>query len=48
MGEKRFYLKNKKQFISKHIKIYRTEDDLTGYAKKVYLEIGKKRRENNG
>ena len=48
MGAKRFYLKNKKQFISKHIKIYRTEDDLKGDLKKVYLDIQQKKRENKG
>lgn len=44
LGVKRFYLKKKKHFISSHIKDYRTEDDLVGDLKEVYLKIIKSRR----
>jgi len=43
IDEKRFYLKEKKEFISKNIKNYRTEDDLKGELKEVYDSILKKR-----
>lgn len=39
MGMKRFYQKSKKKFVSKHVKDYRTEDDLKGDLKKVYMKI---------
>jgi hypothetical protein len=43
LGVRRFYLKKKQEYISKHIKNYRTEDDLKGELKKVYLDMLAKR-----
>ena len=39
IGVKRFYLKKDRKFVSKDVKDYRTEDDLKGDLKKVYLKI---------
>lgn len=46
LGVKRFYQKIKKPFISKHIKNYRTEDDLKGELKQVHLDILKIREQH--
>lgn len=39
IGVERFYLKKDKKFITKNVKHYRTEDDLKGDLKRVYLKI---------
>ncbi len=39
LGLKRFYLKKKKKFISRRVKDYRTEDDLTPELKKLYTDV---------
>jgi len=44
IGVKRFYLKKKKKFIYRHIKDYRTEDDLKEDLKQVYLDIIESRK----
>jgi hypothetical protein len=44
IGVKRFYLKKKKKYISSKVKDYRTEDDLKGELKKLYLDIQKQRK----
>jgi len=46
LGVKRFYLKKKKKFITL-AKDYRTEDDLKGELKQVYLNILKRRKETS-
>jgi len=43
---KRFYLTSTKKFISKHLKNYRTEKDLKGDLKEIYLNILKVRKTN--
>ena len=45
IGVKRFYLKKKKKFISSNIKYYRTEEDLKGDLKQIYLNIIKSRKD---
>ncbi|MBI2044724.1 hypothetical protein HYT23_01565 [Candidatus Pacearchaeota archaeon] len=44
IGAKRFYLKKNIKFVGKHIKGYRTEDDLSGELKRVYTDILNKRK----
>jgi len=39
LGLRRFYMKKKKGYILSHITDYRTEDDLQGEPKEVYLKI---------
>lgn len=48
IGVKRFYRNDNKPFISPHVKEYRTEEDLTGNSKKVFLGILKKRKVEKG
>jgi len=44
IGAKRFYLKIDLKYVPKDVKDYRTEDDLKGELKKVYLRIVNSRK----
>jgi len=47
IGVKRFYLKKKESFIKGYVKNYRTEDNLKGEFKKVYLDVTAKQKKTN-
>jgi len=47
IGVKRFYLNKKKVFIKGLVKEYRTEDDIKGELKQVYLDVLSKQKETN-
>lgn len=48
IGARRFYLRKNVRFVANYIKDYRTEEDLKGELREVYLDILKKRKTEKG